>query len=618
MDNLDYGMIGNGRSCALISKLGVIEWCCLADFDSPSVFAALLDRKRGGKFAVVPDGVGWTSSQSYLHRTNVLSTKFESDEASFEIVDFMPRYRTEQGGYHCPPDVIRVLRPLRGSPQIRIVYEPRLGYAEHPTRLIQTARYLKAETTEGGHESLYLYSSVELGAIGSGELISLSATEFLWLAYDQKIGNVDKDRVELELERTKVYWMAWAARTTRPTYYREQVERSALVLKMLSYQRTGAILAAATTSLPETIGESRNWDYRFCWIRDASMTIRTLVNLRHHYVARRFFEFLLDVVAYKHDRIQIMYGIRGQKRLTERTLDWLDGYAGSRPVRVGNAAWSQQQNDIYGVLLDVLYEGFVLFRDESSSVESLWTMTRGIVRHIKAHWQEPDQGIWEIRGQAQHFTYSKVMCWVGVDRAVRIASMLGMDDYALEWAVLRGDIKTDIMQCGWSREANAFTQSYGSTNLDASNLLLQRLGFVQSDDPRWISTVRATHAKLCRDGLMYRYKNEDDFGEPKSSFTVCSFWMVQALHSIGEKAAAKAMFESLLGHANHVGLFSEDLDFTTRRLLGNFPQAYSHLAIIDTALMLDEVPLHAENLLSGAPAIDFRSLDPAHEYPRWR
>ncbi len=619
MDNLNYGIIGNGKSCALVSSHGSIEWCCLADFDSPSVFAALLDPERGGRFAIEPVGDGWEVTQRYVHLTNVLRTRFSSKEGVFEVLDFMPRYRTEEGGgYHCSPDVIRVLRRLEGEPRLRIIFEPRLGYAEHPTRITRFPRYIKAETTANSHESVYLYSSVELEAVREAQVLTLREMEFFWLAYDQKIGEVDRERVELELERTKVYWMAWASRTTRPRMYRAQVDRSALVLKLLSYQHTGAIVAAATTSLPETVGEGRNWDYRFCWIRDASMTIRTLVNLGHRHVARRFFGFLLDVVAYKDERIQIMYGIRGQKELEERTLDWLQGYHGSRPVRIGNAAWSQQQNDIYGVLVDVLYQGFMLFRDETSSMESLWTMTRGVVRHIRTHWRNPDQGIWEIRGTPRHFTFSKVMCWVGVDRAIRIATTLRMDEYIRDWAVLRDEIQADIMEHGWSAAANAFTQSYGSSELDASNLLFHRLGFVSADDPRWISTVRATYASLCRDGLMYRYRNADDFGEPKSSFTVCSFWMVQALHSIGEKEHAREMFEELLRSANHLGLFSEDLDFTTRRLLGNFPQAYSHLAVIDTAFVLGETALRAERILEQSAQFDLGAVDPANEQPRWR
>lgn len=604
MNSYAYGTIGNGRSCALVSREGSIDWCCLADFDSPSVFAALLDEARGGRFAVQAAEPGFSTEQRYLPHTNVLLTRFVAPSGVFEVVDFMPRHLTSRGHCHCPPEIVRLLRPVDGHPMIRVRFEPRLGYAEHPTRIIRHARYLKAETAAGAHESVYLYSNLDLAGIQSGEPLRLEHDAYLVLAYDQKIGLMDLERVVLAFERTKLYWMNWCTRTTRMHAYREHVERSVLVLKLLSYQPTGAILAAATTSLPEQVGKERNWDYRYCWIRDASMTIRTLVNLGHRRVARRFFEFLLEVVPYKNDRIQIMYGIRGQKKLMERQLDWLEGYAGSRPVRVGNAAWSQQQNDIYGVLLDVIHAGFLLFRDDTLDLEALWTMTRGIARHIEAHWQEPDHGIWEFRGERRHFTFSKVMCWVGLDRAVRIATLLGMNEYCGPWTLLAERIRADVFAHGLDGKLGAFTQSYGSPHLDAANLLFHRLGFIPADDPRWTSTVRATQRALSRDGLMYRYRHEDDFGTPDSAFLVCSFWMVQALVSIGDRQAARQLFEDMLGCGNHLGLFSEDVDFATRRQLGNFPQAYSHLALIDTALLFDDVPLRAESLLGDAKPFD--------------
>jgi len=595
MDQLHYGIIGNGRTATLVSRSGSIDWCCLADFDSPSVFAALLDSKRGGRFAFeAASGSLVASDQRYLRHTNILSTRLSTADGSLDVVDFMPRYRTASGTDHYPPDVVRLLRPAQGRPRLRIRFEPRLGYGEHPTRIVQLGRYLKAETTTGPHESIYLYSNLDLYAILQGAPIEICDDAFLMVSYDQKLGPVDLEHLVLDYERTKVYWMDWCERTTRTLSYRDMVERSALVLKLLSCQSTGALLAAATTSLPESIGDQRNWDYRFCWIRDASMTIRALVDLGHYHVARRFFDFLLEVVPYKDDRIQIMYGIRGQKELTERTLDWLDGYQGSRPVRVGNAAWSQQQNDIYGVLLEVIHAGFVLFSDDAPNLEALWTMTRGIVRHIEAHWQQPDHGIWEIRGEPRHFTLSKVMCWVGLDRAARIAALLERDEYRRPWLALSEQIRADVMSHGFDVERGAFTQSYGAPELDASNLLLERLGFIAADDPRWLSTVRATERELCRDGLMYRYRHVDDFGAPTSSFLVCSFWMVQALYGIGERERARSMFEDLLRSANHLGLLSEDLDFASRRLLGNFPQAYSHLALVETALMFEGVPLRVE------------------------
>jgi GH15 family glucan-1,4-alpha-glucosidase len=609
MNNFEYGIIGNGRSCALVSRQGSIDWCCLADFDSPSVFAALLDDARGGRFAVCPVDAEFSTQQRYLPHTNILVTRFVAASGTFEVMDFMPRYRAARGNYKCPPEVVRVLRPVEGQPMLHIVFEPRLGYAEHATRVVRHAKYLKAETAEGAHESVYLYSNLDLGSIQSGEPFRLDQDAYLLLAYDQKIGEMDIDRVDLALERTKLYWMNWCARTTRTQSYREPVERSALVLKLLSYQPSGAILAAATTSLPEQLGTQRNWDYRYCWIRDASMTIRTLVNLGHWRVARRFFEFLLDVVPYKTARIQIMYGLRGQTVLTERTLDWLEGHAGSRPVRVGNAAWSQQQNDIYGVLLDAIHAGFLLFRDDTPDLEALWTMTRGIVRHIEAHWQEPDNGIWEIRDDRRHFTSSKVMCWVGLDRAARIATLLGMNEYRAPWNRVAEQIRADVFAHGYDTELGAFTQSYGSPHLDAANLLFHRLGFIPADDPRWTATVRTTQRALACDGLMYRYRHADDFGVPTSAFLVCSFWMIQALVSIGDLETARQWFEEALGCGNHLGLFSEDVDFGTRRLLGNFPQAYSHLALIDTALLLDGKPPRVGSLLGDTEPIELLDDD---------
>ena len=368
--------------------------------------------------------------------------------------------------------------------------------------------------------------------------------------------------------------------------YREEIIRSSLVLKLLTYQKSGAILAAVTTSLPEAIGEVRNWDYRFCWIRDASMVISVLTNLGHYSSAERFLKFILNVIAYKDEKIQIMYGIRGEKILKERELPWLEGYEGSKPVRVGNAAYLQKQNDIYGVLIDVIHHYFKLFRNTLAISEELWTVVRALVWTVRTTWCEPDRGIWEYRNREEHFTFSKMLCWVALDRGVKIAELLGKKATAAEWALTRDTIKRDILSKGWNEELQAFTQYYGGDGLDAANLLMADYGFLATDDPRYVQTVRQTQAILSKDGLMYRYRSCDDFGEPSSSFTVCSFWMIKSLFLIGERAEAEEMFQRLLGYGNHLGLFSEDLDFTTKRLLGNFPQAYSHLALIDTAIIL--------------------------------
>jgi GH15 family glucan-1,4-alpha-glucosidase len=368
--------------------------------------------------------------------------------------------------------------------------------------------------------------------------------------------------------------------------YNEEIIRSSLVLKLLTYQKSGAILAAITTSLPESLGEVRNWDYRFCWIRDASMVISILTTIGHYSSAERFLNFIINVIPYKDEKIQIMYGIRGEKKLVEKELPWLSGYQGSKPVRIGNAAYLQKQNDIYGVLIDVIYNYFKLFRNTLANSEELWTVVRTLARTVINNWMKPDSGIWEYRNQGRHFTFSKVLCWVALDRGVKIAELLGKKTTAQEWARIRDVIKRNILKKGWNPELNSFTQSYGSEDIDAANLLMANYGFIDALDPKYVMTVQKTREILSKDGLMYRYRSPDDFGEPNSSYTVCTFWMIKSLFLIGEKSAAEEMFRTVLSYGNHLGLFSEDIDFATKRLLGNFPQAYSHLALIDTAITL--------------------------------
>jgi GH15 family glucan-1,4-alpha-glucosidase len=585
MGNLDYGVIGNCRSAALVSAAGSIDWCCLPDFTSASVFASLLDSQRGGRFSVEVAGTSGVS-QSYVARTNILSTRIRGSDGIVDVVDFMPRYKTDDAHYHCPPDVVRLLHLVDGRPRLRLHYEPRLGYARHETRTIIQDGSLKSITTAGQYESIYLYTNLDLHAVLVGEWIELQSDAFAVLSYNQKLLYLDQQRMELEFERTKLYWMDWVERTVRFARYNTEIIRSALVLKLLTYHRSGAILAAVTTSLPETVGGVRNWDYRFCWIRDASMIISMLTALGHTNAARRFLNFVVDVIPYKEETMQIMYGIRGEKRLVERELPWLDGYQGSRPVRVGNAAYQQKQNDIYGVLIDVIYQCFVLFRQSLANSEDLWTIVRSLIRTVERSWMVPDKSIWEFRSQRRQFTFSKVICWVAIDRGVKIARMLGKNELAAEWERLRERIRQNVLSKGWNPEVQAFTQSYGSTDLDASTLLMPFYGFIDPLDPRYVATVRRTRGELARDGLMYRYRNADDFGLPRSSFTVCSFWMIKSLYLIGEREEAERLFAALMARSNHLGLFSEGIDFETGQLTGNFPQGYSHLALIDTAITL--------------------------------
>jgi len=499
----------------------------------------------------------------------------------------MPRYDSQDNGSkYTPPDIIRCFKHIDGAPEFSIKYNPRLEYAQFTTKNIIEDNYIKSTTLQGIYDSLYLYSSFNLQTILNSNPIQLLKDEFCLISYNQKLLEQDVRRANLKMERTKVYWLNWTEKTTSFKKYEEEIIRSALTLKMLSFDKSGAILAALTTSLPETIGEERNWDYRFCWIRDASMVVKIMTNLGHYKMARRYLKFIIDILPDKDEKIQIMYGIRGEKKLTEHKLDHLSGYENSLPVRIGNAAYKQKQNDIYGILLDVIYQNFELFSVSVEYSEELWTIVRNMIKIVEVNWQKPDRGIWEIRSENKHFTFSKVLCWVGVDRAVKIAQLLKRDMYIAPWVKLRDKIKTDIEKNAWSEKKQAYAQAYGSDDLDASVLLMESYGFVSATEKRYVDTVLGIQKDLEHNGLMYRYKNKDDFGTPKSAFTICSFWLTNSLYKIGRRKEAVQKFHKLLNYSNHLGLYSEDLDFETKRMLGNFPQAYSHLALIETAITI--------------------------------
>lgn len=596
MENLDYGIIGNGKTAALVSKTGSIDWCCLPHFNSAGVFSKLLDKEIGGSFSIDVTA-DYAIIQEYLWKTNILSTVYDNGEDTFQLIDFMPRYLKDDGLFYSPPDIIRFIRILKGSPSFKVKYDPRLDFSHQKTLNENKGDYIKSFTEEGKYESLYLYSSLDLDKIMNYEEIKLESNAYLLLGYHEKLIQQSLDRSYLKFQRTKTYWMNWSEKTTHYTAYNEEILRSALVLKALTFEKSGAVLAAATTSIPETIGEERNWDYRFCWIRDASMVIKVMAGLGHTKSAKDFLQFIINLIPHKDEKIQIMYGINGEKDLTEQILTHLDGYAGSKPVRIGNAAYIQKQNDIYGILMEVIYQQFIQFETSLENSEELWTITRGIVKIVEAHWKQPDKGIWELRTEDRHFVFSKLLCWVAMDRAIKIGEILrkGINDD--KWKNLRTEIYNDIYQNGWNEEVGAYTQSYGSKDLDASTLLMEQYGFIKAKDPRFVSTVKATEKQLCRDGLLYRYKNQDDFGTPSSSFTICTFWFIDSLFKIGERERAKEMFDKLLSYSNHLGLFSEDIDFETKRLLGNFPQAYSHLALIETAANFSRGLIPEEDLI---------------------
>ena len=587
MDNLDYGVVGNCKTAALISKEGSIDWLCFPVFDSPSVFSKLLDKDKGGSFSfIVSDS--YRITQNYFKETNILCTRFASDEGVFEVLDFMPRYKTRGDEYYIPSEIYRYIRLIDGKPRFRINYTPVMNYARDSVIHKKFAYFIRTFSLVDGNDNIYLYSSIDFDTILNQEEIILEQDQYMLLSYSQKLANIDINRAYLEYQRTKIYWLNWNNRSRKFIEYNDYIYRSLLALKLMCYESSGAIMAALTTSIPETIGEVRNWDYRFCWIRDASMSIGTLIELGHHSTAKRFMSFVKDILKSKSDSLQIMYGIDGSRTLKEEILPHLAGYENSQPVRIGNAAYFQKQNDTFGYLMDVIHSYYFRFPGTLGELEEMWEVVKSIIRTVYIVWRNPDQSIWEFRNIEKNFVFSKVMCWVALDRAIEIAKLLNQTDYVSAWQKEAMAIKEDVMQNGWNDQIQSFTQAYDNTHMDSSLLLMEQYGFIDANDDRYIKTVKRIKEELYHNGLMYRYKVDDDFGLPSSAFTICTFWLTRALFMIGEKGEARKIFDQLLEYSNHLGLFSEDLDFETKRMLGNFPQAYSHLALIDTALLFSE------------------------------
>ena len=579
--NLNYGIVGNCRSAALINYDASIDWCCLPNFDSPSVFANILDDEIGGHFKVFCDK-NYNITQKYSENTCILITTFSNNHDEFEIIDFMPRYQKESGVFYSPPEIIRIFKLLKGEPRFKIVYDPRLEYSNGITNNYIKERFIVSVIDHENHDTLYLYTSFNKKKFLNGSELILNKDHFVNISYHEKIKSFDIDDALFEFDKTKVYWRNWCSKTPTFKLYNDEIIRSAITLKLLTYEKTGAVLAA-TTSIPETIGEVRNWDYRFCWIRDSSMVIKVVAKLGHKKIVKDYIKYILNLIPEKNEKLQIMYGINGEKNLTEKTLDYLKGYMDSKPVRIGNAAYIQKQNDMYGILMDAIHFQIIKFNNDDKHQE-LWSIVKSIVWVVANNWKLPDKGIWEYRNEDKHFTFSKVLCWVAIDRAIKVSELIQNGISAQKWKPLRKEIFEDIMKNAWNEKKEAFTQSYDSEHLDASVLLMEPYGFLDSKNEKYIKTVKAIEKELLKDGLMYRYKNIDDFGLPSSSFTVCSFWLIDSLFKIGEEKKALKLFDKLLKFSNHLNLFSEDIDFKSKRMLGNFPQAYSHLALIDTAL----------------------------------
>ena len=580
---LDHAAIGNGRVLALVSPTSAMEWLCLPRFDSPSVFARLLDREKGGVFRVLHEGQEVTGELRYLANTNVAVTRFERNGASWEVIDFAPRV-PEGLSVTVPIEVIRVIRPVSGQPRLSIDLDVRPDYAReqviwHPT----TDGYeLRSPTLR-----LDVATNLPLPYLASGREFILSEPIFVSLHYGVREIRATLASVEYALDLTVAGWRQWARTCALPTFAAGAVLRSALCLKLHAYHDTGAIIAAATTSIPEAMGTPRTWDYRFCWLRDAAFIVEALRRLSHVNEGQQLLRFVRDVV--EAGQLQPVYGIGGERDLAEIALPHLSGFGGNGFVRAGNAASLQLQNDLFGEIV-LCFESLLMDpRIVHENPASYFPMLRRLVESAIRLAPEPDTGIWEFRSRLVHHTFSRAMCWVALHRGALVAAHLGFEEEAERWEVLALAERDVVLNRGFNSTVGYFTQSLGGVEPDASNLLLPTLGLLDAKDPRFVATVEAYERILCVNGLMRRYRNVDDFGQSTSAFSICSFWHAEALALMGRLDDAATLFERLLGYANPVGLFSEDIDPATGVLLGNFPQAYTHVGLIHAAMTIGEL-----------------------------
>ena len=577
----DYALIGDLHSAALVSRGGSIDWLCLPRFDSPACFAALLDSERAGHWRLAPVGAETCTTRRYLPDTLVLETTWQVDGGEVRVLDLMPPRRRA-------PDVVRIVEGVRGAVQMRSVLRLRFDDGH----VVPWVRHQGlAMSAVAGPDSGYLVAGVPVRGqdwatvsdftVRPGDRIPFVLT---WSpSHLSRPAGVGPDKAQAD---TIVFWQRWSRRSRVHGIYRDPVQRSLITLKALTYAPTGGIVAAPTTSLPEQIGGSRNWDYRFCWLRDATLTLQSLLSAGYTDEARAWREWLLRAVAGDPAQLQIMYGIDGRRRLPETELDWLAGYEHSKPVRTGNAAVAQLQLDVWGEVLD----GLSLTRRAGlSGPDDAWDLQVALLEHLEGAWREPDNGLWEERGPRRHFTYSKVMAWVAADRMVDGVRSSGLPGPADRWAALRDEIHAEVLAHGFDHHRNTFVQSYGSPALDASLLLLPKVGFLPGGDPRVLGTIAAVERELTVDGLVLLYRTDvsnDGLPAGEGVFLACSFWLVDALVGAGRTRAAAALFERLLGLRNDVGLLSEEWDPKARRHLGNTPQAFSHFPLVMSALTL--------------------------------
>ena len=578
----DYALIGDTQTAALVGKDGSIDWMCIPRFDSPACFAALLGDESNGRWLLAPDGDVRHVERRYRDDTLVLETDFHTDGGVLQVVDSMP-IRDEA------PDVVRVARCLEGRVQVRMELVLRFDYG-HVVPWVRRD-HDGGLTAVAGPDAVHLIAGRptrgrDLRTVAEFELDAGDEVPFVltWFPSHEP-APLAVDGLSAT-EDTTAWWREWSARSRADGPDRALVQRSLITLKALTYAPTGGIVAAPTTSLPEAIGGVRNWDYRYCWVRDATLTLQALIHAGYHDEASAWRDWLLRAVAGSPPELQIMYGPAGERRLTELELDWLPGYEGSAPVRLGNAASRQFQLDVFGELMDALAQA----RDAGLHADpAAWRLQTALLGYLETVWEEPDEGIWEVRGGRRHFVHSKVMAWVAFDRAVHAVERHGHDGPVDRWRALRDAVHREVCECGYDAERNTFTQSYGSRTLDAATLMIPLVGFLPPDDPRVAGTVDAIQRELMADGYVLRYDSaEADDGLPpgEGAFLPCSFWLADCLTLLGRRDEARALFDRLAGLANDVGLLAEEYDPHHGRQVGNFPQAFTHVGLVNTALNL--------------------------------
>jgi GH15 family glucan-1,4-alpha-glucosidase len=580
----DYALIGDLQTAALVSRAGSIDWCCFPRFDSGACFAALLGGPENGRWLLAPTAPVVQTSRRYRNDTLILESVFVTADGAVRAIDFMPPRGQA-------PDIVRILEGLHGRVPMRSELAIRFDYG----RVVPWVRRLDGDVrvAVAGPDALSFRAPVEAHgegmttvsefAVEAGERIPFVLTWFP--SHEGPPKAVDPEQA---LEDTETYWLDWAAKCGHTGDYHEEIHQSLLVLKALTYAPTGGIVAAPTTSLPELVGGVRNWDYRFCWLRDATLTLLAMLNAGYSDEAEAWRAWLLRAVAGDPADLQIMYGLAGERRLHELELEWLPGYEESQPVRVGNAACTQLQLDVYG---DVLNAAYQTLAGGVAPDDNAWAIMRKLLGWLEEGWRQPDSGIWEVRGPPRHFTHSKVMAWVAFDRAIRLHEEFGRDGAVTRWRALRGEIHAEVLARAWNAEKQAFTQSYDSDRLDASVLVLPTVGFLPATDERIASTVERIERELTFDGLVRRYQPDkavDGLPGAEGVFLPCSFWLVQVQALQGRLDEARELFERLLDLRNDVGLLSEEYDPASSRQLGNFPQAFSHLALVDAAIALGE------------------------------